>query len=345
MITFKQFDYTVFILRGEPLHLGHEEVIRHALEISSKVIILLGSSNQPRTIKNPWTFDDRRQMIVSVFYEFINRISICPLTDFRSDNNIWAANVQRLVNDVVRKNTWTNFPPKIALIGHSKDASSFYLKLFDQWKTVEHPLNMEVHATDIRRLYFESTMQYLANVVSPEVYKFLVSFKKTNEYTLLKEEWEFIKKYRQAWAGAPYEPTFVTADAVVIQNGHVLLVKRRATPGKGLWAVPGGFVNTGERVLDAAVRELFEETKIDIPEKVIRGNISKQAVFDDPERSLRGRTITHAICVTLPPGKLPKVKGSDDAEKAAWVPLADVKEENMFEDHFHMIQAFVGKFD
>jgi bifunctional NMN adenylyltransferase/nudix hydrolase len=40
--------------------------------------------------------------------------------------------------------------------------------------------------------------------------------------------------------------------------------------------------------------------------------------------------------------KLPKVKGGDDASKAFWVPFADVKPEQMFEDHFHIIQAMVG---
>ena len=59
---------------------------------------------------------------------------------------------------------------------------------------------------------------------------------------MLVEEQAYIKRYKDIWADAPYAPTFVTTDAVVIQSGHVLLVKRRTAPGKGLWALPGGFL-------------------------------------------------------------------------------------------------------
>jgi len=40
--------------------------------------------------------------------------------------------------------------------------------------------------------------------------------------------------------------------------------------------------------------------------------------------------------------KLPKVKGADDAEKAKWVPIADLKEDLFFEDHFHVLTQLLG---
>ena len=58
-----KYDYVVFIGRFEPFHIGHQEVVQRALEIAERVIILVGSSNQPRTIKNPWTFGNRKEMI------------------------------------------------------------------------------------------------------------------------------------------------------------------------------------------------------------------------------------------------------------------------------------------
>lgn len=352
--TSKKFDYLVFIGRFEPFHIGHAEVVTKALELAERVIILVGSSNQPRTIKNPWTFFDRKEMIKSVFpkecadgsYDAHRpRISILPLRDFRSDNNIWAANVQRLVeNNVEHTFGWSDKPRKGGIIGHEKDDSSFYLRLFPQWELVDHSMNEVVHATDIRSLYFEANIRYLSSVVSPDVYKFLDDFKKTDAYALLLEEWEFIKKYKKAWAGAPYAPTFLTCDAVVVQSGNILLIQRKASPGKGLWALPGGFVNPNERILDAVIRELREETKIKVPVPVLRGSIKKTAVFDDPSRSLRGRTVTQAFYIELEPGKLPPVKGSDDAADAKWVPLSEVKEEEMFEDHYGIICEFLGQF-
>jgi len=129
-----------------------------------------------------------------------------------------------------------------------------------------------------------------------------------------------------------------------VQSGHVLMIKRRSEPGKGLWAFPGGFVNakTDRSLVDAMIRELREETGLKIPEKVIKGSITKQKTFDAIDRSARGRTITTAFLVQLEGAELPKVKGMDDAEKAKWVPIAEVKREECFEDHFEILQDMVG---
>ena len=148
------------------------------------------------------------------------------------------------------------------------------------------------------------------------------------------------QKYRKQWENTPYPVIFQTVDSVVIQSGHVLMVKRKSEPGKGLWALPGGFLdaNKDKSVLDCAIRELKEETGIKVPVPVLRGNIVTTKVFDDPHRSSRGRTITHASLIHLPADvTLPKVKGSDDAKVAKWWPLADIKREILFEDHKDII--------
>ena len=349
----KQFDYLVFIGRFQPFHIGHQEVINKALTLAEKVIVLVGSSGQPRTIKNPFTFEERRKMILNT-YGFTNvssanidfkKISIAPLHDQKYNDQAWAASVQAIVQEEVTKAFgWSDMPRKGGIIGHSKDESSYYLQLFPQWEIVDHALNEIVHATDIRTLYFEQKFRFLEGVVPREVNEYLTKFKDSMyEYKLLCEEQEFIEKYKKAWAGAPYAPTFLTADAVVVQSGHILLVKRKAAPGKGLWALPGGFVNPKERIETAMLRELREETKLKVPEPVLRGSIKTKEVFDRPDRSLRGRTVTQAFYIELNAGKLPAVKGGDDAEEAKWVPLASVDEEVMFEDHYSIIEFFMGK--
>ena len=67
-------------------------------------------------------------------------------------------------------------------------------------------------------------------------------------------------------------------------------------------------------------------------------------MFDHPTRSLRG-TITHACLFNFPTGELPRVKGSDDADKARWVPLNEFAQMRsvMFEDHFDIAYHFLGK--
>ena len=106
----------------------------------------------------------------------------------------------------------------------------------------------------------------------------------------------------------------------------------------------GGYVNaeTDRNVETAALRELREETMIKVPLPVLRGSIVRSKVFDAIDRSPRGRIITHAYHIVLPDGELPRVKGSDDAEKARWVPIAEVKSEECFEDHYEIIQHFLG---
>ena len=75
---------------------------------------------------------------------------------------------------------------------------------------------------------------------------------------------------------------------------------------------------------------------------MLRGSIKRSRVFDAIDRSARGRTITHAFHIELPDGELTKVKGSDDAEKARWVPIAEVRSEECFEDHYEILQHFLG---
>jgi bifunctional NMN adenylyltransferase/nudix hydrolase len=68
-------------------------------------------------------------------------------------------------------------------------------------------------------------------------------------------------------------------------------------------------------------------------------------VFDAIDRRQRGRTITHAFKILLEEGeyKLPKVRGQDDADRAQWVPISNLKCSEMFEDHFDIIMHFLGK--
>ena len=86
---------------------------------------------------------------------------------------------------------------------------------------------------------------------------------------------------------------------------------------------------------------------------MLRGSIVAQRVFDDPHRSSRGRTITHGFLVhlknetALPALRnrkpaLPAIEAADDAEKAQWWPLADIRRDMMFEDHFDIIVALTS---
>ncbi len=338
----KKYDTLVLIGRFQPFHNAHLEIVRRATALANKLVIITGSANQPRTYKNPFTSSERERMIRDATRGMLGAITINVEAnpDTIYNDQAWAVRVQALV----AKHTQPG--DKVAVIGHKKDESSFYLDMFPQWgfENVEEiePLS----AVNIRDLYFKQSFNsnFIKNVVPETTYDFLMQFRQTEEFQQIIREREFVETYKKQYASLPYPPIFSTADAVVIQSGHVLMIRRRAEPGKGLWALPGGYVNanTDKSVEDAAIRELREETGIKVPAPVLRGSIVRSKVFDAIDRSPRGRIITHAFYIQLPDGELPKVKGSDDADKARWVPIAEVRSEECFEDHYEIIQHFLG---
>jgi bifunctional NMN adenylyltransferase/nudix hydrolase len=341
----KKYDTLVLIGRFQPLHNAHLEIIKRATALTDKLVIICGSANQPRTYKNPFTFDERRQMIRNATAGLSLQVTVAPNIDTIYNDQAWAIRVQKIVSDAVYD---TKGPGnhKIGVIGHKKDESSFYLDMFPQWEFVNVDQIEPLGATNIRDLFFKRdvNMNFIRSVVPTTTVEFLEQFRKTADFEQVIREREFVEKYKQQYASLPYPPVFVTTDAVVIQSGHVLMIKRRSEPGKGLWALPGGFLNanTDKSVEAAMLRELKEETGIKVPVPVLKGSIVRSKVFDAIDRSARGRTITHAFHIVLPDGELPKVKGMDDAEKARWVPIAEVKSQDCFEDHYEILQHFVG---
>lgn len=334
------FDYLVFIGRFQPFHLGHRFVIEQALAQSKQVIVLIGSARVPRSTRNPFTVHERTQMILGAFSaEQAARIHCVALDDILYNDTRWVHQVQQAVFSV----TGSAAGHKIGLIGHNKDSSSYYLSLFPHWPAVNVANFDNLSATPIRDSYLLGATP-LADFVPVSTLTVLQQLSQTDSYQKLQEEAWFIDCYKRQWELSPYPPTFVTVDAVVIQSGHILLVERQAMPGQGLYALPGGFIDARETLFDACVRELREETRLKVPDPVIRGSLKAQKTYDDPYRSARGRTITQAFYFALKndPAGLPKVKGGDDARRAFWLPLANVQPEQMFEDHFAIIADLTG---
>lgn len=346
----KRFKRAILIGRFEPAHNGHLANFLQGFEIADEVIILLGSSFQPRTPKNPFTWQERDEMIASAIEAAApgKVFSILPIPDFKYSNNAWISEVQRIVKshepDISDKD--------IAILGYDKDDSSWYNHAFPEWTFV--PLrgfvefgSKPIDATKVRELFFEGHLDFMRSAVPEPVFQYMQRWAKTPAYEQMVEEYIFYKDYHKKWEAAPFVPVFQTTDAVVIQGGHILLIERGHSPGKGLWALPGGFLNPKETIEDCMVRELLEETKIKVPEIVLRKSITYHKVFDHPDRDLRGRTITQAFLVELTggDGKLPKVKGSDDAKKAEWFKLSEVETmgELIYADHQHIIQTLVAR--
>ncbi len=340
-------EFGIFIGRFQPFHNAHLEAVRFALSRAKGVIIVLGSDCSARTIKNPWTSGEREEMIrTSLSVNEEKRIKLIFAKDYLYNDNLWITAVQQKVDDL------TLGSKDVVLFGHKKDRSSFYLKLFPQWKFIDFGDFGGTNATMIRDLYFAGGQttdfairrRRILSHVPESVFEFMNRSRDKADFMRLKSEHDFIEDYKRLWRTAPYPPAFITTDAVVIRSGHILVVRRKGHPGKGLVALPGGFLKQSEHIVTGCLRELKEETGIKLPKAELQKMIVDEKVFDHPERSLRGRTITHAFCIDLGHGTLPKVKGADDADKAWWMPLRDLDEDVFFEDHFHIINYFVSRF-
>lgn len=521
-------DLCVFIGRFQPLHAGHIRVIREGLARTAHMIVLVGCANEARAFRNPFTAAERVAMIQATF-EHDPRLIVLALEDSTYDINDWLGRANRAVDQtweqIAAQNPAAPKQPSIALIGHDKDATTYYLDLFPQWSFIDVASHAMLSATDIRHAYFGTFQegmdllarrdaaaaqeQALAQSVAAQaivaagrrrpmvearaylatqlgnsrdgksqlsmvdhdffqeqlnclerrtvadapttaldlpaisgwladhtryplpfgqseflddlavldadvsalwqphrarlldqanrtptpaqaraaaesafvfdylmqsqkrasafllreralqstdqallplpVIVFLEEFLRTPAYRDLSAEYAHAAKSRYDWRGAPYPPLFSTGDAVVIHQDHVLLIRRKGYPGKGLWALPGGFVEHDEPVQSTALRELDEETGIHVPRQELAGLIREHAVFDAPFRSSRGRTITHAVLIMLPDGDRPAIKtgglaGDEETFDIAWIHLDHLRRDQFFEDHYSIIASLLRQY-
>ncbi|AJC49438.1 bifunctional nicotinamide-nucleotide adenylyltransferase/Nudix hydroxylase [Allofrancisella guangzhouensis] len=335
------YDVAVFIGRFQPFHKGHLHNILKALSLSKRIIINVGSSFCASNIKNPFSFEQRKQMIESdldILGIDLSLVKIEPLADYYYQEQKWENDLRANVNK------HASFSDSIVVVGHQKDASSYYLKSFSEWDYLSVDNYKNYNATDFRKQYYKGNIlaEYMC-CDNPKhgAHKILCEFMLTDQYSLLKEENQLVVDYKAKWAFAPHKPIFVTVDALVVVNGHILLIQRKQSPGKNLWALPGGFLDHGELIAQAIVRELYEETNVNVSTEQLalanRGNF----VFDYPSRSIRGQTITHVGLFVLEGcSRLPNIAPADDAKVAKWIDTKSVVEsmhDKMFEDHYQII--------
>lgn len=364
-----RFELTIYIGRFQPFHNGHAALLAEALALGRQVIVVLGSAFGARNPKNPFTWQEREAMIrATLTPEESQRVTFLPIRDYYDDKR-WVAAVQAGVAQLSDSKS-------TALVGHFKDDSSYYLDRFPAWAQESCPRAGNIDATALRNAYFPrkpgllrrllarmetwfgviaddplaGALALLTTRVPPAVVQFLDAFRHTPEYTRLLAENRRIQAIKAQWAGSPYEPTFITVDALVLMQNKVLLIRRKGDLGDGLVALPGGYLEPRERLVTSATRELREESNFGLYGPTLEDSLVSVTVFDHPDRSLRGRTVTHLHLFDLKDRAPLEVRGNGSEGEPFWADVEDLPamEDQFFEDHFHMLDDRLGltdKFD
>lgn len=335
------FDYAVLPGRMQPPHRGHVGLITAGLERARNVIVACAGDGLSRSILRPWTAPERIAMLREILpADAMSRVHIIAVADNPYRPQRWAATLRGLVDDVIRNDGHTPGHMRIALLGGDRGARARYAPWLPQWPWIDAGYDARCASGALRAALLGSATRPAACIDDCFV-ESAAAVIPAEAFAVLREEFAANERFRASWASAPWPPVFVTVDAVVTAESRLLLIERGRFPGRGLWALPGGFLDPGERLRDACVRELVEETAIDCSATMLRDAIRDVEVFDAPDRSARGRTLTHAFRFELD-GPPPAVQGGDDAAAARWVALADLRPCEMFEDHYAIVQAMLG---
>jgi bifunctional NMN adenylyltransferase/nudix hydrolase len=311
--------------RFEPRHKGHENLIASAARQVETLIVIIGSADRPRSIKNPWTYKERATSMKDwLRNEQIDNVRIVPLNDYRYSDPQWLSDV----NTVIRSFSNGATDDEIAMFGFDKSGND-YLKWFPQYQYVNIQTAFPRSATDIRDEMLANALAGNQTGIPPEVLA----------------DYKFYLGEQKLFSNYPFPETlnFNCGDAVLECAGHILLIQRGKAPGKGCWALPGGFRDRKDvKWIDTAYRELREETNVRIPEIVLRTKTVSTKLYDDINRSFGLPRNTLAVHIRVEPdadGTLPRVSGNDDAADARWVPINEIMNNyDLYDDHKDIIQ-------
>ncbi len=132
-----------------------------------------------------------------------------------------------------------------------------------------------------------------------------------------------------------YKNPLPVVDIIILHKDSIALIRRKREPFKGMWALPGGFIEYNEEPYKAAIREAKEETNLSITLK----NKKKVFTYGNPKRDPRGHLVS---LVFIAKAKKPtKIKGKDDATEARFFSKHKIPK-RLAADHREMIKEILG---
>ena len=350
------YDYAVVIGRFQPVHNGHVALLQAGLQQARRLVVVAGSMHQPRSFKNPFTVAEREQMIRSALpVQEQARVHVVGVSDAPYDDAEWLQAVQNAVHAAMAAHGSDPATARVALLGHMKDNSSYYLRIFPHWQWLPFSNVAGIDATSIRHAYFsEEKDAYLAEklsaVLPASTMDFLHTFRASPAWQALHAERVFLLDFWQQhrYANGSAMPVLCLVQVVVLWRQQVLLVQRQQQPGRGNWALPEALLQASERLLDAASRALHA-AGIEWPAATLQKYLSATAVWDAPGRNQLGDAISHALCVCWP-DDAPAPAGADQKQEAPhihiqWQPFAQWQNMQplLHEDHYFIACHFLGE--
>lgn len=336
----------VVIGRFQLPHRAHLRLIQAALDTADQVVIVIGSAWRSRNPKNPFVFEERRAMLLSMLSPAQRaRVRFTGVRDVY-DEARWVAMVRARVQAFCAPGE------PVTLVGHRKDASSDYLRRFPGWACTDAGSVPDLDSTALRAMLFGSNqpladrLEDLARHVHEGVLQYLSAWAAASGcFSERADEHRANAAYQRKYPG----PVYQTGDAIVEAAGHFLLIERGGALGHGTVAFPGGHQEPGESGLDTALRELDEETTLGVPRAVLQAALVGTRSFGDPGRSPRGRIVTtacHFRLTGLTAATLPVVYGRDDAKNkpALWVTRDGLEAlmHRFFDDHDALAEFAAG---
>jgi bifunctional NMN adenylyltransferase/nudix hydrolase len=336
---------------------------RMCASVGHFAISVKGSSFHPRTVKNPLTDEEVEATWTEIFKDDADardKLRFVRVRDYY-DNEKWKRNVEKQVYEVLAKQGISQDRARVAILGHSKDETSFYLAMFPDWDQIEVPNYQGLNATDVRTLFYDAEnlathWPMIATMVPAATVGMLKSLAMRPAYEHLVAEYRYIKKilgdeqkFRELKNNPNWELNTNCADVVIECSDHVLMGYRGGVYGHGQLAFPGG-IKGKETFLDAGLRELDEETTFTFTKAYLIENFLRDSqIFDHANRSQAGTRVTMAFYFNMGNLPLQEIWGKDDMAKRRmlWVPKKKWVEyaPMMFEDHDMVGDYFLHIYD
>ena len=283
----------LFIGRFQPLHVGHISAIESIVAENSSLIVGIGSSEKCYTAENPFSCEERKEMIVRALSKAAapgksyGDFRIVPIPDI-NDYPKWVSHVENLAGDFDVVYTGN------AVVNDLFTKKGYDVKQFSEprYISASQIRDMIARGNDWEKFVPDCVASFIREINGQERIRAL---------------------HKQHLNPVP------AVDIIIKYNGGIVLIKRK----DGRIALPGGFEEYGEQAEAAAVREAKEETNLDVKLEWLLG------VYSDPKRDSR----KHIISITYVAEGKGELKAGDDAEDAFAVPIADALKMELAFDH------------